>query len=284
MARRKIRFSLSLPRVLLLAGSALFLGALLYEAVQFPWPVVFGGDQSDAALPDPSSLVLSQADSGAAVTDAPGPGQTAAPESPPEDTVLPGAEDKSASAVPVYVQLGVFKIPKLRVSVHLLEGTGRQLRYGVGHVTGTAAVGQPGNCAVAGHRPYPFRYLDQLASGDRIILKADNAAYTYTVYESFTVLPNETWVLRPVEGESYVLTLITCTPYLISSHRLIVRARLTDVNGKTPEQYYGTAEPSPSPSGGGFIPLNPPEPSASGEQAALSPAAPETSPPEPTVS
>jgi hypothetical protein len=59
-------------------------------------------------------------------------------------------------------------------------------------------------------------------------------------------------VLGNIWNEKYTLTLITCTPYMVSSHRLIIRARLVDINGQTPAAYYGeeeiTESPSPVPS------------------------------------
>ena len=120
-----------------------------------------------------------------------------------------------------------------------------EMKYGVGHVTGTAMPGEKGNCAISGHRPYPFRYLDTLTEGDKVIVKRDGVVYTYSVYESFEVLPEETWVLDNIIGEKYTLTLITCTPYMVSSHRLIVRARLIDIDGMTPAEYYGEEEEEP---------------------------------------
>ncbi len=119
------------------------------------------------------------------------------------------------------------------------------MKYGVGHLPSTAAIGQKGNCAISGHRTFPFRYLDMLKEGDSVILKFGDNRYTYTVYESFTVLPEEVWVLDSVEGKEYVLTLITCTPYMVSSHRLIVRAELSDINGIAPQAFYGEQESEP---------------------------------------
>lgn len=116
----------------------------------------------------------------------------------------------------------------------MLEGTQGQLHYGVGHVTGTAPAGKEGNCALAGHNTTSFKYLSKLSKDDKVFLISNNTTYTYSVYQSFTVLPTNLDVLKDVDGENAVLTLITCTPYLTGTHRLIVRARLTAVNGDTP--------------------------------------------------
>ncbi len=236
-----------ISRLLILAGLFLVLGALAFEAYHYPWRALFGGnDQSEASVPDPAPIVLKGEDRESVIVPAePEASPDASPAEAPETDVLPGDETAEALPEPAYVQLGILKIPKLGVSEYVLEGTQRQMRYGVGHVEESAGIGQKGNCAIAGHRPAPFRYLDKLDTEDSVILKADDTVYTYSVYESFTVLPDETWVLGAAKGEAYALTLITCTPYLVSSHRLIVRARLIDINGMTPEVYYGEASAPP---------------------------------------
>ena len=246
-----------IPLILIAVGLALVTAAIVLEAMDYPWGVLFKtSDQNADTLPDPSPIELDEQDEGVIVTALPPalPAVTASPEQIPtpspeeeqmpeqtEDTTLPGEEEQTeqAPAVVNYYVLGTFKIPVLGVSQNLLEGTGKQLKYGVGHVTGTDMPGQTGNCAVAGHRPYPFRYLDMLQSGDIVVVESGGITYTYTVYSSFEVLPEEVWVLYDVDGEDYTLTIITCTPYLVSSHRLIVRARLTDIDGLSPEAYYG---------------------------------------------
>lgn len=239
---KPIRFKFTFARILIIAGLVVFLSSMAYEAYHYPWSTILGGSQAEDVVPDPTPIVLDKEDEGTDILDAP---EASASPTPEATASLPGDETEAFDPLSQYIQLGILKIPKLKVSQYILEGTQRQMRYGVGHVTGTAAVGQAGNCAIAGHRPYPFRYLDKLVSGDSIIIKADGHVYTYTVYESFDVLPAEVWVLKRVDGEPYVLTLITCTPYMVSSHRLIVRARLKDIDGMTPEAYYGTpAEPS----------------------------------------
>jgi sortase A len=225
-----------LPRVLVGTGLVLIAAVLVIEAYNYPWGMLFGSVPE--ALPDPDPIVLRAEDADSTLafgTPEADAGEAA------ESEILPGDETEDAP-VEVYYQLGVLKIPALGVSQHVLEGTQRQLSYGVGHVTGTAGLGQQGNCAIAGHRPSPFRYLDKLAAGDAITLSAGEDVFTYTVYESFNVLPEDTWVLAAIPSETATLTLITCTPYLVSSHRLIVRARLTDVNGESPETVFGAAE------------------------------------------
>lgn len=207
------------PRLTMALGLVLVVVAMALEAVDYPWGRLFG--IVPETLPDPAPIVLTGEDADSFLTDEVEP----VPED--ESGILPGEETETGPPA-AYVRLGILKIPSLGVSQHVLEGTGRQMRYGVGHVVGTAGLGQEGNCAISGHRPSPFRYLDKLKEGDKITLGEGEDLYTYAVYESFSVLPEETWVLSDIPGETSTLTLITCTPYLVSSHRLIVRARLVE--------------------------------------------------------
>lgn len=236
--RKKTTSKKKLPRLLVLLGAALIILAVATEAFQFPWETIFGTSQSVSTMPDPAPIVLQGEDSNSSVAD----GEETPAENDQADggavsTELPGNKT-AAEPQSVYVKLGVMKIPKLNVSQYVLEGTARQLRYGVGHVVGTKGIGESGNCAIAGHNTTPFHYLYMLNAGDSVVLEANGNTYNYTVYNSFKVLPDETWVLSDVPDETYTLTLITCTPYVVSSHRLIVRARLTDINGQTPEEFY----------------------------------------------
>jgi sortase A len=126
--------------------------------------------------------------------------------------------------------LGVIKIKKIKVSVPVVEGVSNSnLKVGVGHVPGTAGFGQPGNCALAGHRSYTFgKYfnrLDELETGDEILLITKSRQYRYKVYDTKVVLPSDVSVLKG-DMEDSILTLITCTPIYVASHRLIVNARL----------------------------------------------------------
>ena len=226
------------------AGLSLVLVALAFEAYSYPWGTFFGGvGQSEASTPDPAPIVLKGVDEGSIIVQS----ESGISSEPAEIDLLPGNEAGEALPASVYVRLGILKIPKLGISQYVLEGTQRQLRYGVGHLEGSAGIGQKGNCVIAGHRATPFRYLDKLADQDNIILKADGIVYTYSVYDSFTVLPDETWVLEEAGKEQYALTLITCTPYLVSSHRLIIRANLADVDGMTPEEYFAGESAVPEP-------------------------------------
>lgn len=124
---------------------------------------------------------------------------------------------------------GLLEIPKIKVSSAILEGTDDSaLKYTVGHYPGLGEIGQPGNYVLLGHRNYVyghfFRNLDRLEVGDEVIITKDGNKYTYVVYESFVVSPEEVWVLDKTEES--IVTMITCTPIGTYTDRLIVRGQL----------------------------------------------------------
>lgn len=224
-----------LSLLLIVLGACLLLFAAGLELTRYPWRTAIHPSLPAENMPDPPPIVLEREDENFSVV--PQPEDT--PPTQPDYQQLPGEETESEPAAD-YVALGALKIPRLDLSAHVLEGTGRELRYGVGHLPGTADLGAKGNSAVAAHRNLYFRYLNLLETGDSVAVTLGENTYLYTVYESFEVDPDALWVLSPVAGEDYVLTMITCTPYLTSTHRLIVRARLEYINGLKPDQFYGT--------------------------------------------
>ncbi len=126
---------------------------------------------------------------------------------------------------------GIIEIPKLNVKSAILEGTDdRALKYTVGHYPKTANPGEKGNCVLLGHRNYVyghfFRRIDELEPGDQVILKKDAETYTYIVTESFVVNPEDVWVLDSTEDAT--VTMITCTPMITYTDRLIVRGVLSE--------------------------------------------------------
>ena len=109
------------------------------------------------------------------------------------------------------------------------------LTAGPGHYPDSAAPGENGNFAVAGHRATygePFAYLDTLQVGDEIFVERGGREYRYLVTESFITVPSDTGVLLPVPGQPGVvadkarLTLTTCHPRWGSTERLIVHGEL----------------------------------------------------------
>lgn len=127
--------------------------------------------------------------------------------------------------------LGVMKISKISLKEALKEGVGRSvISSALGHMEGTAFPGEYGNCVVAGHRNYVFgKYfnrLDEIKVGDSIEIETMSDTFKYRVTDKFVVEPTEVSVTDPLEGRQ--LTLITCTPLFVGSHRLIVRAELVE--------------------------------------------------------
>jgi sortase A len=126
---------------------------------------------------------------------------------------------------------GIIEIPKLSVVAAILEGTDdKALKYTVGHYPGTANPGEKGNYVLLGHRNYVyghyFRRIDELNPGDEVIIKKGLETYTYLVTESFVVSPEEVWVLDTTEET--MLTMITCTPMITYTDRLIVRGVISE--------------------------------------------------------
>ena len=109
------------------------------------------------------------------------------------------------------------------------------MQGGIGHLEGTSfPTGTKSTHAVlSGHRGLPssklFSDLDQMIVGDTFLLHILDQTFAYQVDKINIVLPEETNDLAIVDGEEYV-TLVTCTPYGINTHRLLVRARRVDYN------------------------------------------------------
>jgi sortase A len=92
------------------------------------------------------------------------------------------------------------------------EATSHQvLQVAVGHVSGTAVPGQPGNIVLAAHRDTFFLGLGEIKPGDLIRLSVPGEKYDYRVKFTDIVKPTETWVLNSGSGQT--LTLITCYPF-----------------------------------------------------------------------
>lgn len=124
--------------------------------------------------------------------------------------------------------LGRLDIPRLGVSVAVLQGTGpRVLRLGAGHIEGTPLPGDPGNSGIAGHRDTFFRELRDIRKDDEIQFQTPTALLRYLVDWVKVVEPNDTAVLEPSTTES-TLTLVTCYPFQFlgsAPERFVVHAR-----------------------------------------------------------
>ena len=125
--------------------------------------------------------------------------------------------------------MGYIEIPKIKCNLPIYHGTDEAvLQIAIGHVQGSSlpADGESTHCVLSGHRGVPsaklFSDLDQLTEGDVFLLRVLDETLTYEVDQIRTVLPDELDDLAIEEGKEYC-TLVTCTPYGINSHRLLVR-------------------------------------------------------------
>ena len=153
---------------------------------------------------------------------------------PDDDTrFLPGEEEQALYETLLNVGgdgiMGYVEIPKIDVELPIYHGTNEEiLQTAVGHIEGSSLpVGGEGtHSVISGHRGLPsarlFTDLDQLEPGDTFMLHVLNETLTYEVDEINTVLPDDISHLGLEDGED-LCTLVTCTPYGVNSHRLLVR-------------------------------------------------------------
>lgn len=125
--------------------------------------------------------------------------------------------------------MGYIDIPKLKVELPIYHGTDESvLQVAVGHVEGSSLpVGGEGtHCVLSGHRGLPsarlFTDLDELAEGDTFMIQVLNRTLTYEIDQIRIVDPDELDDLEIEEDKDYC-TLVTCTPYGINTHRMLVR-------------------------------------------------------------
>ena len=127
--------------------------------------------------------------------------------------------------------MGRIEIPAIDLALPIFHGTDpRVLDRGVGHVEGTAfPIGGYGNhTALTAHSGLVnvrmFDDLEELIIGDLFFISVLDRRLAYEVFEIRTILPHKIEYLRVVPGED-LITLITCTPYLVNTHRLLVHGR-----------------------------------------------------------
>lgn len=139
------------------------------------------------------------------------------------------SETKSEDLDNIKDIIGIITISKIDLKAAICEGIeSENLKYAVGHFPGTPLPGKKGNFCIAGHRSYTygefFNRLDELQIGDEIIVKTSIGQYKYKVYEKKVVEPSEISVLDNTKES--IITLVTCTPIRIATHRLIVKGKL----------------------------------------------------------
>ena len=151
------------------------------------------------------------------------------------------AEDTGTSYVDlidVGESLGYITIPKIAVNLPIYEGTSDDvLLKGVGHLEGSSYPlgGESTHSVLTGHRGLAeavlFTDLDKLQEGDKFYLHIMDEVLAYQVDQVKVVLPEETDDLTIVQGQDYC-TLVTCTPYAINTHRMLVRGIRVPYNGE----------------------------------------------------
>ena len=167
-----------------------------------------------------------------------------------QDVPRPGSAGTPKASTPAPLPgeaTALLRIPAFGSSfeVPVREGTDLDvLAKGVGHYPGTAAPGEVGNFAVAGHRVThgePFRRLEELDKGDEVVVETATAIYTYVLDEpprNLTVTEAATWVLEPVPGQPEeaptraLITLTTCQDLFHSPDRSVGFGHLESTTNK----------------------------------------------------
>jgi sortase A len=126
--------------------------------------------------------------------------------------------------------LGKLEIPSIDSTEFVVEGTDSEnLRKGPGHYPDTPLPGQRGTVAIAGHRTTfgaPFRNLDKVEKGDRIVMELPYGTFIYRVERTQIVDDSALWVTRKVGYNRLVLT--ACHPLYSAAQRIVAFARLVD--------------------------------------------------------
>lgn len=135
--------------------------------------------------------------------------------------------------------MGSLDIPKINVNLPIYHGTDNEaLASGVGHLQGTSLpVGGANTHAVlSGHRGLPSSKLlvrlDEMEKGDYFFIRSCNQTLAYKIIEIKTVMPDDVSCLE-IEAEKDLVSLVTCTPYGLNTHRLIVTGTRVEYSEST---------------------------------------------------
>ncbi len=138
--------------------------------------------------------------------------------------------------------MAYIEIPKINCTLPIYHGTeDKALQIAIGHLEGTSLPvgGTSTHCVLSGHRGLPsarlFTDLDKLVEGDEFLIYVLDDVLTYEVDQIRVVLPTDVSDLNIRAGKDYC-TLVTCTPYGINTHRLLVRGHRIETD--IPEQHY----------------------------------------------
>lgn len=156
--------------------------------------------------------------------------------------------DAQASAVSVVTYndllavtdaIGYLEIPKLNIYLPIYHGLEEEtLQKGIGHIPETSLPvgGESTHCVLSGHSGLPaarlLTELDQMEEGDQFYIHVLDETLVYEVDQIAVVLPEDSSLVQIEEGKDYV-TLLTCTPYGVNTHRLLVRGERTEGEPET---------------------------------------------------
>lgn len=145
--------------------------------------------------------------------------------------------------------MGYIEIPRLELKLSIGHGTEEDvLQRMVGHIEGSSLPvgGENTHAVLSAHRGLPtaklFSDLDLMQVGDRFTIHTLNQTLTYQVDQITVILPEEIEALAIEPGGDYV-TLMTCTPYAVNTHRLLVRGVRVEEAAPTPEPAQSGKEP-----------------------------------------
>jgi sortase A len=218
--RRALR---TLSTILIIAGALLLADAGLTVTWQEPLSAVYARIQQDrlgGQLDDALSDTIDSPAERRALAALPDAGRRVA-------FAARAAGRRAEPGEPV----GRIRIPRIGLERVIVEGTGTQdLRQGPGHYPSTPLPGAPGTVGIAGHRTTygaPFRHVDRLGAGDRIVVQMAYATITYRVERLRIVPPTATWVVDRRDYDRLVLT--ACHPLYSAAKRIVVFARKVSV-------------------------------------------------------
>lgn len=157
-----------------------------------------------------------------------------------EDSAISDSDDSTGYNSTMNVGSDVIafiKIPKINVELPVFHGTAAvTLEKGIGHLRNTSLPvgGKDSHCVLTGHTGMPssmlFTDLDKMAEGDMFYIKYLDEIHAYRVDQIKVVSPSDSSDLKIFPGKDYI-TLLTCYPYGVNSHRLLVRGERVNYDG-----------------------------------------------------
>jgi sortase A len=145
---------------------------------------------------------------------------------------LPEGSAEAARKARIGGAIGRIRIPAIDISFVMVQGTDKgSLRKGPGHYVQTQMPGEEGTFAVAGHRTTylaPFRHIDELEEGDRIVIEMPYGRFVYRLRGTRIVAPTEVSVLRRAEEDERIV-LTACHPLYSAAKRIVATGKLVRV-------------------------------------------------------